>query len=401
MEHGRQLPEDRLPTALTTTMTSPAALAEELAGSGVLEPTWREAFSAVPRHRFIPDTVWVEDGDHLTPVHREDDETGWMDLCYANDAVVTQVDDGVPAGPGQSGHEITSSASRPDVVARMLAALQAEPGMSVLEIGTGTGWNAALLAERLGAGGVTSVEVDPAVADRARRTLREAGYGKVAVVTGDGALGHPPGAPFDRLIATVAVDRVPYAWVEQTRPGGRVVVPWTTDLHNGALVSFVVGRDGTMQGRIMGNVAFMRLRSQRGKRASLDRHVRDGKGTRRSFTDLHPYDVFGEYDASLAIGLRVPRCKLIVSGHDGGAYTVWLIDPWSGSWAGLDYRPDAERLAVRQSGERDLWQEVHDAYRWWDGLGRPTADRWGLTVTPEEQYVWLDTQDDPIDRPST
>ncbi|OLT36323.1 hypothetical protein BJF79_06715 [Actinomadura sp. CNU-125] len=375
-------------------------LAEELTDSDVLVPSWREAFSAVPRHRFIPDTVWVEDGDHLVPVHRKDDETRWVDLCYANDSVVAQVDDGVPAGPGQAGHEITSSASRPDVVARMLAALMAEPGMSVLEVGTGTGWNAALLAERLGSAQVTSVEVDPAVADRARRTLREAGY-EVTVATGDGALGYPPHAPFDRVIATVAVDRVPYAWVEQTRPGGRVLVPWTTDFHNGALVSFVVARDGTMQGRIVGNVAFMRLRSQRGKRASLDRHVHDAAAARRSSTDLHPYDAFGEYDASLAIGLRVPHCKLIVTGHGGGAYTAWLIDPWSGSWAGLDYRPDADRYVVRQSGERDLWQEVHDAYQWWDGLGRPTADRWGLTVAPDDQYVWLDAPDNPIDRPGT
>lgn len=374
-----------------------ARLITELAEAGDLTPDWRGPFDKVARHLFVPDTVWVQDGDRLVPVERADDEAAWLELCYANDFVVTQVDDGVPAGPGRVGREITSSASRPDVVARMLAALEVEPGMAVLEIGTGTGWNAALLAERLGADRVTSVEVDPAVADRARRVLWDTGY-QLTVAAGDGALGYPESGPFDRVIATVAADRVPSAWAEQTRPGGRVLVPWTTDFHNGALVSFVVSQDATMRGRIVDNVAFMRLRAQRGKRALLARDVRHVEQARRSFTDLHPYEVLGEYDASLAAGLRVARCKLVVRHRQDGAYTVWLVDPWSGSWAGLDVEPGAEKFPVRQSGDRDLWREVEDAYRWWDGLGRPTADRWGLTVTPEGQYVWLDTEEHRIGR---
>ncbi|RFU41959.1 methyltransferase domain-containing protein [Actinomadura logoneensis] len=369
----------------------------ELAEAGALTPQWRRPFETVPRHVFIPDTVWVEEGDLLVPVDRADDEAAWLELCYADESVITQVDDGAPALAGRVGREITSSASRPYVVARMLAALDVQPGMSVLEIGTGTGWNAALLAERLGSDKVASVEVDPVVAARARWVLGQAGY-EVTVMTGDGALGFPERAPFDRVIATVAADQVPHAWAEQTRPGGRVLVPWTTDFHNGALVSFVVASDGTMRGRIIGNVAFMRLRDQRGKRASLKRHVRDVPDARRSFTETHPYSVLGEYDASLAIGLKVPHCKLIVTHEADGAYTVWLVDPWSGSWASLEHRTDAEKFPVRQSGDRNLWNEVEAAYRWWDGLGRPTADRWGLTVTPEGQHVWLDTEDRPVSR---
>ncbi|WP_026405162.1 methyltransferase domain-containing protein [Actinomadura rifamycini] len=375
-----------------------ARLAAELADAGDLTPQWRGPFETVLRHRFVPDEVWVEDGDRLVPVRRSDDEEAWLTSCYANDFVITQVDDGVPAGPGRVGHEITSSASRPDVVAMMLAALEAEPGMNVLEIGTGTGWNAALLAERLGNDRVTSLEVDPAVADRARRTLRNEGY-EVTVAAGDGAHGHPDSAPFDRVIATAAAQRVPPAWAAQARPGGRVLVPWTTDFHNGALVSFLVSQDGTMRGRIVGNVAFMPLRAQRGMRASLDRHVSGMTHARHSFTETHPYSVLGEYDASLAVGLRVPHCKLIVTHGTGeGAYTVWLVDPWSGSWACLEHEPGAEKFPVRQSGERDLWQEAEDAFRWWDGLGRPVADRWGLTVTPQGQFVWLDTEDHRIGR---
>ncbi|MFC5187901.1 methyltransferase domain-containing protein [Actinomadura harenae] len=370
-----------------------ARLVKDLTNAGALTSDWRPAFEAVPRHRFLPDTVWIEDGDRLLPVRRTADHAAWLALCYANEAVITQVDDGVPAEPGEVGQEITSSSSRPDVVASMLAALEAEPGMNALEIGTGTGWNAALLAERLGPGRVTSVEVDPALAGRARRALQESGH-EITVVTGDGASGHPEHAPFDRVIATVAADRVPPTWAAQTRPGGRVLVPWTTDFHNGALVAFTVNRDATMRGRIVGNVAFMRLRDQRGKRARLPRDV---TGARRSSTELHPYDVVGEYDVSLAVGLKVPRCKLVVRHRSNGAYTLWLVDPWSGSWANVKVEPGTEKHPVHQSGDRNLWQEVEDAYHWWDALDRPTATRWGLTVTPDAQHTWLDTDDNRTD----
>ncbi len=112
-------------------------VADELTTSGELTPEWREAFLSVPRHAFIPETVWQDEGRWLVPLRRADDLETWLDLAYGPEAVVTQVDEGRPVGPGGAGREITSSASQPNVVARMLAALDAEPGMRVCEIGTG------------------------------------------------------------------------------------------------------------------------------------------------------------------------------------------------------------------------------------------------------------------------
>jgi protein-L-isoaspartate O-methyltransferase len=144
----------------------------------------------VPRHEFIPDTVWREDEDcddinDLIPLRRENDPATWLQLAYADQAVITQVDDGEPVGPGLSGHDISSSVSMPTMVARMLTELEVEPGMIVCEIGTG--YNAALLATRLGAHQVTTIEVDPRIAGRAKHALVTTGFGGVAVVTGDGA----------------------------------------------------------------------------------------------------------------------------------------------------------------------------------------------------------------------
>jgi len=100
----------------------------------------------------------------------------------------------------------------------MLAALDAHEGHRVLDTGTGTGYNAALLAHRLGAEQVTSIEVDPDVAASARTALSDNGFGGVTTVTGDGALGYPSGGPYDRVIATAACNQIPYAWIAQTRP---------------------------------------------------------------------------------------------------------------------------------------------------------------------------------------
>jgi protein-L-isoaspartate(D-aspartate) O-methyltransferase len=294
-------------------MTDPGSLSRQmlnrLTDSGELTSVWSEAFTAVPRHRFIPDTIWVNDGAGLMPLHRTEDPQEWLQRAYGPTAVITQVDDGHPAGPGERGHYITSSASQPGVVALMLAALDAEPGMRVLEIGTGTGYNAALLAHRLDAQNITSVEIDPELAEHARSALTATGY-PVTVITGDGAEGYPPHAPYDRIIATAAVQQVPYPWVTQTRPGGTILTPWHTAYHDGALASFTVNGDGTADGRIVGNVAFMFLRDQRID-ASIDDEECDETTARHSHTSVAPYSVAGDYDASLAIGMKVPGCSVI------------------------------------------------------------------------------------------
>ncbi|MGH3804273.1 MAG: rRNA adenine N-6-methyltransferase family protein, partial [Pseudonocardiaceae bacterium] len=192
-------------------MTDPESLSgqmlDRLTGSGELTPVWSDTFAVVPRHGFIPQTIWVTDGAGLVPLHRAENPQEWMQRAYGPRSVITQVDDGHPAGPNERGRYITSSASQPNVIALMLTALDAQPGMRVLEIGTGTGYNAALLAHRLGVQNVTSIEIDPDLADHARRALTATGY-PVTVITGDGAQGYPPHAPYDRIMSTAAVQQV-------------------------------------------------------------------------------------------------------------------------------------------------------------------------------------------------
>ncbi|MGQ0716955.1 MAG: methyltransferase domain-containing protein [Pseudonocardiales bacterium] len=358
---------------------------------------WRPALAAVPRHRYIPNTVWLDNdgnGPTLLPLHRDDDPDRWLELAYADDAVITQIDDGRPAGPGLGGAMPTSSASSPIMVAVMLAALDAASGHRILEIGAGTGYNAALLAHRLGAAHVTSIEVDPDVAAQARKALSDTGYGEVGVVTGDGALGHPPGAPYNRIIATAAVRHIPYSWIEQTRPGGRVLVPWANS-YIGALVALTVDDHGGASGSIVAESSFMWLRDQRERRGPVAAVVGDDEDRAEvTMTDLHPYWVTGDQGAQFAVGQRVPRCQWRYWPYEekDGVGVLWLLDPESGSWAKLIHlTPDAsdDEFPVRQHGPRRLWDEVGAAHGWWVQQGKPRTDRWRFTVTPQDQRIEL------------
>jgi protein-L-isoaspartate(D-aspartate) O-methyltransferase len=156
-----------------------------------------EAVRVVPRHMFVPSVP--------------------LQQAYADDVVHTKRD---------SAGVAISAASQPRIVAMMLEQLGVEPGQRVLEIGAGTGYNAALLAHLVGEHGqVTTIDVDDDIVAGARAALATAGCSNVRVVLGDGAFGCPDGAPFDRLIATVGAWDLPPAWPEQLVPGGRLVAP--------------------------------------------------------------------------------------------------------------------------------------------------------------------------------
>jgi protein-L-isoaspartate(D-aspartate) O-methyltransferase len=160
------------------------------------DPRVAAVLGQAPRHIFVP-------GAELPD-------------AYADRAVVTHHRDGVP----------TSSASQPAVVAMMLEQLRPPPGGCVLEIGAGTGYNAALLAALVGPSGrVVTIDIDPEVASEARGHLAEAGVTNVEVICGDGAAGWAASAPYDGIIVTAGASDLAPAWTGQLAPGGRLVLP--------------------------------------------------------------------------------------------------------------------------------------------------------------------------------
>ncbi|MFC5183638.1 methyltransferase, FxLD system [Actinomadura harenae] len=176
-----------------------ADLTARLVQQGLVAPGTpiESALREVPRDRFVPG-VPLADAYADTPVYTKYDGTG------AN----------------------ISAASQPGIVAMMLGQLDAQPGHAILEAGAGTGYNAALMGHIVGpAGRVVTIDVDEDLVDGARAHLTDADVTNVTAILGDGALGHPEGAPYDRVIATVGAWEVPAPWLEQTARDGRLVVP--------------------------------------------------------------------------------------------------------------------------------------------------------------------------------
>ncbi|MFF9405857.1 protein-L-isoaspartate O-methyltransferase [Streptomyces anandii] len=379
----------------------PDGLASRLMESGALTSDWLPAYEAVPRELFVPDVIWpgrTEGVGQADAVDRRKDPDAWFRAVYSDVSLTTQWDDGRHTGITR-GKVPTCSNSQPSMVFSMLTALGVPPKAKVLELGTGTGWNAALLSERVGSHNVTSVELDPENAASARQRILDAGY-RPRLVVGDGADGFPEGAPYDRVLITASVTEVPQQLVTQTRTGGVIVAPYATTYGSGAVARLTVQRDGTASGRFVGSSAFMRLRQQR----RTWKHVREYLGGRpwpadgvKSSTALSP-EAVGDWLPMFAIGLQTRGVFPWAEHYEDGTYTLWLRDTDVTSWATVDYEPGRTQYDVYQSGPRELWSEVERAFWWWDAQGRPGFERFGLTVNTENgaHTPWLDSPDRPL-----
>ncbi|MEU1281163.1 methyltransferase domain-containing protein [Streptomyces sp. NPDC005805] len=304
-----------------------AALVREIvADGGLRDPAWRAAFAEVPRHLFVPcyfavrsgvhERMWREDPD---PVRRAD----WLHGAYRDGPLATRLRDG----------DLVSSSSQPSLMALMLDALDLRTGDTVLEIGAGTGYNAALLAHRLGDEAVTTIDLDPEITESARRHLDAAGY-HPAVVTGDGARGCPDRAPYDAVVATCTLASVPHAWVEQCAPGARILAPLST-----GLISLRVG-EGAEGPEAEGH--FLRT-------SAYFVPLRGGSGP-------------GEAAAGVA---GLPRRAVQ---NDLFRFLLTLTD------GALD---------------------PHEAVALWEREHRPDRSRFGVTVRGGRQWAWLDDPQGP------
>ncbi|MGW1077339.1 methyltransferase domain-containing protein [Streptomyces sp. NPDC002537] len=357
---------------------------EELDAAGQFADPWvRAAFEAVPRETFVPSQVWISDkgdGGGYPLIDRDTDPELWARTVYTHDrALVTQMDDGATARVAGAAGRFSSSLSMPRVVARQLSWLDLRPGRRVLHIGTGSGYDSALIAERVGARNIVSVEMDPAVAAEARHALDAAGYGGVRTAVGDGERGWPDGAPYDRVLSTASAQHVPWAWVSQTAPGGLIVTPY----RGLALLRLTVAEDGkSASGRVVDAMSFMTLRGQRGAELVgispvVDATMPESEQVRVD-TDLSVLE--GELGAEFLFHLLTPEVAVAF-----GRTTWWFQARDGSAWAA--WKKDGRG---RQWGPRRLLDEAAAAVTAWREAGTPRFTDLGVMVRADGESVWVD-----------
>lgn len=352
------------------------ALIDSLKQGGLLDAPLEAAFRAIPRAAFLPNLP--------------------TDQVYKDEAVPIKVDeDGT----------VLSSASQPSMMAIMLRQLDLQPGQNVLEIGTGTGYNAALMQVLVGdEGKVTSLEIDGQVAEQARANLQRAAMGEVLVVHADGSNGYAPRASYDRIMATAGIWDVPQMWVRQMKPKGVLVAPlWLDGFEVSATLT--LQPDGTLYSRDNRLCWFIRLRGQAsgpetGVRVTTSGlyvyssgHI-DGAALQMLLSDDADETYLGmsmdawEYWKGFLpyFVLHVPETFTLARYHvekDTAPYGIngsgfALVAQGSACFVSMSGRGTA-----RSFGSADALLAVQDAISAWERDGKPRQDRLRLRLVPK------------------
>jgi len=379
------------------------ALVDQLSRSGDLRSApWRAAFEQTPRHVFVPTVITIrESGPTMVrsadPAHHQ----SWLDQVYSDESLVTQY----LVHPSRMMAGVrpllvsTSSSTMPSLMARMLEALDVHDGQRVLEIGTGTGYNAALLCHRLGSDHIVSIDIDPALVAAARGHLSDLNHHPTLLV-GDGALGVAQHAPYDRIIATAAVPDIPLPWIEQLAPGGKILANLRGEVAGGTLCLLTKNSDDEVIGPVLplgGHFMWLRPQAQDPLRTPEPPNTHSTRHAARTSTALDPSILVhnDSYRFLLQLQLRGIRSFHPTSVYDPSTRTLRdgvLIEAFGGSHAEVITEPELDgHHPVIQAGPRRLWDSAEAAHQLWQHLGEPDPGRFGIVANPTTQFVWFDT----------
>ncbi|MFD4588272.1 methyltransferase domain-containing protein [Streptomyces sp. NPDC058434] len=351
-----------------------AAARQRMAGDLVAgRPSeWADAFASVPRHLFVPRFYQQDTTGAWQPLSWG--TPGYLETVYSDAALTTQLNEHcVP----------NSSSSQPSIMLAMLEALDAAEGHHVLELGTGTGYNAALLCHRLGDANMTSIDIDPGLVDAATGRLLLAGANPTVAVR-DGAEGYPDRGPYDRIVSTVGLHAIPKPLLQQTTPGAVIVAP----LGYGVVRLTVTG-PGHATGRFLATPAHFMTRRTDGRAPQFDAALEQNP----TDSSVPPTDLLGrlKFPASLALP-GYTSCTWRKEDGDLDAVGLWTPD---GSTA-IAHTSGT----VRQIGPQRLWDTIENLARIFGD--EPERDAFLLTATPDRQTLFYGDTDGPSwDLPAT
>ncbi|MFJ7273117.1 methyltransferase [Kitasatospora sp. NPDC098663] len=334
------------------------ALADRLEAVGALtSPALRAAVEAVPREPFLRPGVFVPARRRWRPVtERGADPAEWVELAHSNRSLVTQLDGHLTADQVSAPVRgfPTASTTAPAPTVRMIDALDVENGHTVLEIGTGAGYSTALLRHLLGERDVSTVEGDPE-------------------------------GTHDRVIATHAVRRIPYAWVQRTRPGGAILATIGTWPEGAGLARVTVAADGTADGRFIDRSTLPPARPDRPASPVGTLATRAGAAAPTRPAHVSP-TLLNEPTPALLIQLAFPRAKFAVSIGADLESIHYLATPESVA----EVADDTYGWTVHQSGPVALWDEVERILTAWQEAGRPDLTAVRLRITDRATRYWID-----------
>lgn len=366
---------------------------------------WHAAMCATPRHLLVP--RWFDqDRDHEAWELRDgpSDEQAWLEAAYdGHRTLVTQVGT-VHADHAEPGNSCdgwaTSSATLPGLVIDMYRHARIFDGADVLDVGTGSGYGAALLSGRLGAEHVTSIDVDPYLTAAAAERLASFGA-HPRILTAD-ATSDLPG-DYDRIVPMASMPAIPASWLTALRPGGRFVFSLTG---GSVLITADKTPDGGARGRVEYDcAAFMPARHGPGSqtRTGIPEHVRHSDG---EDITTSPYPVVDpawgwELDAVLSVTAPGITCRSHTD-KQTGITTTWMVHD-DGSWARASGK-DNEPAVIHQSGPRRLWNLLDDLRRYWlahgvlplrgakvridpDGTCHLSRGQWNATLPESRDFV--------------
>jgi protein-L-isoaspartate(D-aspartate) O-methyltransferase len=339
------------------------------------------AFRSVQRHRLVETFYYRGEQGRVTVRHdpdrprRED-----LEVIYADTALATRHVGGMPA----------SSSSAPSLVAEMLELLELREGMKVLEIGAGTGYNAALISEIVGDQRlVVTVDIQQDVVAQTRRLLAGSGYGGIRVLARDGFEGVADAAPFDRIVATVGCSDLSPHWAEQLADGGAMLIP--LEHAEGHTLAAVRKQDRELRGRFVGWTGFMPVRGplqieDMWSRGVVIPETREGENVDEIMHEpgprLAPQDDADDEQNGL---------MFFVALNDRRA--SWTPDGTARSWTpagvGLSAGPDGW-AGISTSGlwwwkDESLAREVDRLYQDWTARGRPAIRDYRVTFLPSKE----------------
>jgi protein-L-isoaspartate O-methyltransferase len=370
-------PDDLTSVADEAAEMREAMVAGLAAYTSFANPAVLDAMRVVPREAFVP-SYFLDSEGSFRLLRGDLDAKEWLVHAYADRSLATQLDGTVHADAADIQARRwqgapTCSASQPSLVARMLDMLGVfEPGGRVLEIGTGTGYNAALLCELSGSSNVFTIEYDPLLAAKARDRLAAIGR-EPTMTVGDGGLGLPNAAPFDAIITTCSFPVIHAAWLEQLAPEGVAVVNLITGIPVGILAVLTLNEPGDVTGRVVSQRAwFMATRTRPPNHALTlnDRASTSGATTRP--TGLRWTDVEAA-DGLYALTAFLLDAHLLISFTDDGGKQYGLFTD-DGSCA------IQEGGHVQESGPRRLWGELEEIAGQWARLGQPDRDEFELSI---------------------